>query len=98
MKGSQVDMQGLHELSNKSSIMTKQSASGPVWSLGHISSLNSNRDRPLPIGKLVYEFTVVAEQLGQIIVDELHLPIEKKTIAPVTLGGVAGRRALHYFL
>jgi hypothetical protein len=50
-----------------------------------------SREQPsVKIGDLVHQFTVIAEVLAQIIVDELPQPDAKKLIPPVNLGGVAG--------
>jgi hypothetical protein len=55
----------------------------------HLRSLS--REQPsVKIGDLVHQFTVIAEVLAQIIVDELPQPDAKKLIPPVNLGGVAG--------
>ncbi len=44
----------------------------------------------LGIGDLVKEFTQVAEVLAQVIIDDLHKPLEQKIIPPAKLGGIAG--------
>lgn len=36
------------------------------------------------------DFTYAAKTYGRIIISEIYLPVEEKTIKPATMGGIAG--------
>lgn len=54
---------------------------------------NSNSEKIelfLAIQKLYLEFELAAKRISKIIISEVFLPVEKKTIKPIDIGGIAG--------
>lgn len=46
--------------------------------------------KSLMLASLIKDFHFNARKYGEVIISEKHLPLEKKTIKPVSLGGLAG--------
>ncbi len=40
--------------------------------------------------RLARDFTETARTYGRVIISELHLPVEAKTVRPINMGGVLG--------
>lgn len=44
----------------------------------------------LELERLSRDFTNVASTYGKVILSELYLPVEEKTVRPINMGGVLG--------
>ena len=51
-------------------------------------------ERTIQLRKLAAQFASFAEQISVIIIKELNLPEQQKTLKPVKMGGVAGKVVL----
>ncbi|EGC36444.1 hypothetical protein DICPUDRAFT_31848 [Dictyostelium purpureum] len=66
--------------------------SGSNWNeaFQHFMDLPCSEDKYKNLSNIANDFVYCADSFGKIIISELHLPHEQKTIKPLALGGVAG--------
>jgi len=55
-----------------------------------ISALEDSAEKYKQLSQIAHEFVYVAETYGRVIISELYLPDDRKSIKPVNLGGRAG--------
>ncbi|KYQ99698.1 hypothetical protein DLAC_03638 [Tieghemostelium lacteum] len=55
-----------------------------------ILDMDESEERSKKLATIANDFVYCADTFGKIIISELYLPVEKKTIKPVDIGGVAG--------
>ncbi|ELR11467.1 uncharacterized protein ACA1_122080 [Acanthamoeba castellanii str. Neff] len=56
----------------------------------HLLDMPPSAEKFTKLARLAHDFVFAAETYGKIIISELGLPVEKKTIKPVAAGGQAG--------
>ncbi|EAL63725.1 hypothetical protein DDB_G0287315 [Dictyostelium discoideum AX4] len=56
----------------------------------HFMDLPCSEEKYKNLSNIANDFVYCADSFGKIIISELHLPIDQKTIKPLDLGGVAG--------